>query len=131
MFFGIDFHCITVNNKDGEDGFYRNRLYAGFNLTGIKSLEKDQVQVYMNSLFYAWRLYGNRRLTRGYEFESHKRVKDFMMKIELLAEQQQHYPFVCISYPKVMVELSSYDRGRLSENDFIMATKIDELYVKS
>ena len=51
----------------------------------------------------------------------------FAQKVADIAENQDHHPDMCVHYKSVDVELSTHAIGGLSENDFIMAAKIDEL----
>ena len=51
----------------------------------------------------------------------------FAQNIANLAEEEQHHPDLCIHYKNVEVELTTHAIGGLSENDFIMAAKIDNL----
>ncbi len=44
-----------------------------------------------------------------------------------VAEEEQHHPDMTISYNNLGVELSTHAIGGLSENDFILAAKIDEI----
>lgn len=54
----------------------------------------------------------------------------FLQRVADLAEQQGHHPDVHLTgYRKVTVELTTHAIGGLSENDFILAARIDELPV--
>lgn len=99
-------------------------------LTRNRSLEEHHIDQYMSTLPVEWRLYGSRRLAREYQFENFSSGVEFVKEIEQLAEQEQHPPFVCFRFPKVQVELSTLDISGLSEKDFIIASRIDKLYVK-
>jgi len=63
----------------------------------------------------------------SYLFENFKRGMVFAQNIANLAEEEQHHPDLCIHYKNVEVELTTHAIGGLSENDFIMAAKIDNL----
>ena len=61
-------------------------------------------------------------------------VKDFVAGLEFfrrvgeLAEAEGHHPDLhLVSYRQLAVELWTHDAGGLTENDFIMAAKIDEV----
>ena len=61
-------------------------------------------------------------------------MKDFMAAIQLIgriakiAEKENHHPDLFLSsYRKLKVSLSTHSIGGLSENDFILAAKIDRL----
>jgi 4a-hydroxytetrahydrobiopterin dehydratase len=62
------------------------------------------------------------------------RMKDFAEGVRLIsriaevAEVQDHHPDVHLTgYRRLKIELSTHSIGGLSENDFILAAKIDEL----
>jgi 4a-hydroxytetrahydrobiopterin dehydratase len=64
------------------------------------------------------------------------RVKDFMTAIDFfnriaaVAEAEDHHPDLHLSgYRNVAIEISTHAIGGLSENDFILAAKIDQLPV--
>ena len=50
----------------------------------------------------------------------------FINKVADLAEKEGHHPDIYIFYNKVQIELFTHAVGGLSENDFIMAAKIDK-----
>ena len=55
----------------------------------------------------------------------------FLQRIAELAEQQDHHPDLHLTgYRNVAVELTTHAIKGLSENDFIMAAKIDDLPFK-
>ena len=49
----------------------------------------------------------------------------FVNSIAKIAEGEGHHPDIYIFYNKVQIELFTHAVGGLSENDFIMASKID------
>ncbi len=61
-------------------------------------------------------------------------MKDFLAAVRLIgriaeiAEAEDHHPdFHLTGYRKLRIELATHSIGGLSENDFILAAKIDEL----
>ncbi len=57
---------------------------------------------------------------------------DLIRRIAPIAEAEDHHPNLHLtSYRKVTIELSTHAIGGLSENDFILAAKIDQLLVSS
>ncbi len=67
------------------------------------------------------------RIERTFGFTNFVEAMDFANRITPLAEQENHHPDLHISWGKVRVELSTHKIGGLSENDFILAAKIDKL----
>lgn len=56
---------------------------------------------------------------------------DFFRKVAKLADDEDHHPDLHLAgYRNVRIELSTHAIGGLSENDFILAAKIDKLRVK-
>lgn len=74
-----------------------------------------------------WQIIENIKLRKEFPFENYKRAMAFAQEIALIAEKENHHPVICIDFNKVAVELSTHDVGGLSENDFIMAAKIEDL----
>jgi 4a-hydroxytetrahydrobiopterin dehydratase len=56
---------------------------------------------------------------------------DFFERIADVANKEDHHPDLYLTgYRKVAIELSTHAIGGLSENDFILAAKIDQLPVE-
>lgn len=90
-------------------------------------LEADQIQLFRNQLDQSWIVYGNKKLRKEFPFKNFKRGMAFVQEVARIAEKENHHPDVCIHYSNVEVELTTHEIDGLSENDFIMAAKIDEL----
>lgn len=52
---------------------------------------------------------------------------DFVKKVADIAEAEGHHPDIYIFYNLVRLELSTHSVGGLSENDFILAAKINSI----
>jgi 4a-hydroxytetrahydrobiopterin dehydratase len=52
---------------------------------------------------------------------------DFVNEIAALAEEEGHHPVLHVYYAKLIIELWTHAIHGLSENDFILAAKIDAL----
>ena len=58
---------------------------------------------------------------------NYKHTIDFVNKVAALAEEEGHHPVMMVFYGRVVIELWTHAINGLSENDFIMASKIDKL----
>ncbi|MBN1307810.1 MAG: 4a-hydroxytetrahydrobiopterin dehydratase [Chitinispirillaceae bacterium] len=67
------------------------------------------------------------KIKRVFTMKTFAKAIEFVNKIATVAEQEGHHPDLYISYRKVTVELCTHAILGLSENDFIMAAKINEL----
>jgi 4a-hydroxytetrahydrobiopterin dehydratase len=64
-------------------------------------------------------------ISKEYKFKDFLGAMNFVKKVAKIAQKENHHPDIHIFYNKVLLELSTHSIGGLSENDFILATKID------
>lgn len=69
-------------------------------------------------------------ITREFLFKDFLEAMGFVNKVAEAAEGEQHHPGILIMYKKVKLTLTTEKIGGLSQNDFIMAAKIDLLLTK-
>jgi 4a-hydroxytetrahydrobiopterin dehydratase len=67
------------------------------------------------------------RIARRFTFDDFLGAMAFVDKMAALAEEQGHHPDFCVHYSQVDVTLWTHAVGGLSENDFILASKIDAI----
>jgi 4a-hydroxytetrahydrobiopterin dehydratase len=68
-----------------------------------------------------------RVISRTFTFKNFIRAMVFANAVSDIAELEQHHPDLHISWGKVVVELSTHSIKGLSENDFIVASHINEI----
>jgi 4a-hydroxytetrahydrobiopterin dehydratase len=68
---------------------------------------------------------GQPRLRKRFEFVDFLAAMAFVSKMAALAEEEAHHPDFCVQYSRVDVTLWTHAVRGLSENDFILAAKID------
>jgi len=66
-------------------------------------------------------------LAKDLVFKNFDKAMDFVNMVADAAEFENHHPDIHIFYNKVKLELSTHSIGGLSENDFILAAKIDDI----
>ena len=67
------------------------------------------------------------KLNRHVEFDDFLNLMEFVNDMAEIAEGQGHHPDFCVHYNKLDLELWTHAIGGLSENDFIMAAKVNQL----
>lgn len=67
------------------------------------------------------------KLRRQFTFKDFEEAMKFVNNVAQIAQLEQHHPDIYIFYNKVQLDLFTHAVGGLSENDFIMAAKIDKL----
>ncbi len=70
---------------------------------------------------------GTHKIRRQFKFKNFKEAIKFVNKAAEIAEEEGHHPDIYIFYNKVQLDLFTHAVGGLSENDFIMAAKINAL----
>ena len=68
----------------------------------------------------------NLQLFKEIKFKDFKEAMVFINHVAVIAEAEQHHPDIYIFYETVRLELSTHAIHGLSENDFILAAKIDK-----
>ncbi|MBI5194339.1 MAG: 4a-hydroxytetrahydrobiopterin dehydratase [Nitrospirae bacterium] len=66
-------------------------------------------------------------IRRTFRFKNFPDAIEFVNSVARLAEGEGHHPNITIRYNKVELELWTHAVKGLSENDFILAAKIDTL----
>lgn len=73
-----------------------------------------------------WELDGS-TLTRVIEFEEFMEGIDFVNDLAEIAEEAQHHPDILIQYTRVTLALTTHDAGGITDADFELARRIDNL----
>ena len=66
-------------------------------------------------------------INREFKFADFVTALDFVNKIGELAEEEGHHPDIFLSWGKVKVSLTTHAAKGLTENDFVVAAKIDQI----
>lgn len=79
----------------------------------------------------SWRIEDG-QLARDFEFRDFRCALDFLVRAAVVAETEQHHPDLHLTgYRKVRIGTTTHSVGGLSENDFILAARIDRLPEKA
>lgn len=97
---------------------------------GVPPLSAEQVRDFLRAV-PDWHLSGDgRRIRREWRVKDFTTALDFFQRIGAIAEDQDHHPDLhLVGYRNVTVEIWTHALGGLSENDFILAARIDQLPV--
>jgi 4a-hydroxytetrahydrobiopterin dehydratase len=95
---------------------------------GMQPFNKEQIQEYLGQLSGAWEVKDDKKITKKFRFKDFRGAMEFLNKVADVAEQENHHPDMRVfGWNKVELELSTHAIGGLSENDFILAAKIEQL----
>ena len=90
-------------------------------------LNKDEIAEYQKEISSDWKI--SDKVSKEFLFVNYKHTMDFVNRVADLAEEEGHHPVMHVYYARVVVELWTHAINGLSENDFIMAAKIDRIRV--
>ena len=92
---------------------------------GVPKLTEEESQKFLEQT-PDWQL-ADDKISKEFELSSFKESIAFVNKVADLAESEGHHPNIEINFKKVKFVISTHAIGGLSENDFILAAKIDKL----
>ncbi len=92
---------------------------------GVSPLTMQEAQNYLKNL-NGWKLQNN-CIEKEYTFPTYLEGLNFVHVVGQLAEEEGHHPDVFLGYKKVRITLTTHAISGLSENDFIVAAKIDAI----
>ena len=91
----------------------------------IKPMSRENAQDYVDES-YGWALDQDaKKISKEYKFKDFIGAINFVNLVADIAEEEGHHPDIHVYYNKVVLELWTHAIGGLSENDFILAAKID------
>ena len=93
-----------------------------------KALTQNEAEEYLEKVTH-WQLSDNAKMiSRDFLMKNFMAAITFIQRIAQVAESENHHPDIhLVGYRKLRVELSTHALGGLSENDFIVASKINDL----
>jgi len=92
----------------------------------VEPFDKEKIEDFKSDISSDWKVIDDKKIKKEYHFKNFEEGMNFARKVADIAEQEQHHPDLCVHYESVDVQFSTHAIGGLSENDFIMAAKIDE-----
>jgi 4a-hydroxytetrahydrobiopterin dehydratase len=70
--------------------------------------------------------HGHRQLVREFRTGDFVRAVDFVNRITPIAEAEGHHPDLLVMWGRVRVQLWTHVAGGLTQNDFVLAARIDQ-----
>jgi 4a-hydroxytetrahydrobiopterin dehydratase len=92
---------------------------------GTPTLTDDQAAALDGQLSPSWRRDGTTALHGSFEFKNFAQAFAFTTEVALLAERYFHHPDIEVGWGYTRLTFTTHSIGGLSDNDYIMAAKID------
>ena len=92
---------------------------------GAEALTTEEIKEFMDRV-PGWTLEEQKQIHKDFSFKDFREALSFINEVGDVAEYEGHHPDLFLhNWNKVRVSLSTHALKGLSENDFIMASKID------
>lgn len=97
---------------------------------GVPRLRGKDLQSFFDQLEPGWKIVEERHLEKEFNFPDFKHALQFTNDIGQVAEKEGHHPDIHLAWGKVKVLIWTHKINGLTENDFILAAKCDEVFAK-
>ena len=67
-------------------------------------------------------------LEKNFEFKNFKNSQNFINKVGEISEKENHHPDISFGWGYAKIVITTHAIEGLSENDFILAAKIDQIF---
>ena len=92
---------------------------------GIPPLKSHEIKKYQKLINVDWIVNNEMKLSKEFNFDNYSSAIKFSNLVADLAEKEAHHPYIHINFKIVKIILFTHKINGLHENDFLMASKID------
>jgi 4a-hydroxytetrahydrobiopterin dehydratase len=94
---------------------------------GVPPLKDEELAAF-ERLVDGWNVIEEHHNKKAFKFPDFREALKFVNHVGELAEEQRHHPDIVLAWGKVEIPTWTYKINGLTESDFILAAKIDQLY---
>ena len=93
---------------------------------GVPPLKGEEIKKLLSQVS-GWEVVSEHHLSKSYKFANFLAAQEFVNRVGNLAEEQGHHPDICFGWGKAEITIWTHKIDGLTESDFILAAKINEL----
>jgi 4a-hydroxytetrahydrobiopterin dehydratase len=93
---------------------------------GVPRLVGEEIEPLLRQLD-GWRVVEEHHLLKDYKFTNFADALSFVNRVGQVAEQEGHHPDINFGWGYAQIKIYTHAIDGLSESDFILAAKIDEV----
>ena len=93
---------------------------------GVPPLQGEEIAKVLPELV-GWEVVNEHHLKKKYKFGDFRESLAFVNRVGELAEEQGHHPDICFGWGQTEISIWTHKINGLTESDFILAAKIDQL----
>lgn len=94
---------------------------------GVPPLEGRELRTLQEELDAGWKVVDEHHLEKSFDFDDFVGALEFVNRVGELAEEQGHHPNLFLTWGEARVQIWTHKIDGLTESDFILAAKIEEL----
>ena len=96
---------------------------------GVPALKGDQIKSLLAELGGDWQAVDEHHLEKEYQFKDFVTALSFTNAVGEIAEEEGHHPDIYLTWGKVGLKIWTHKIDGLTESDFILAAKADQVSV--
>ena len=97
---------------------------------GILPFDISEIHKYQKKVD-GWNIIKNEKenffLNKKFNFENFSQSQEFVNKVGIISEEEGHHPDISFGWGYAEIKITTHAIAGLSENDFILAAKIDQI----
>ena len=93
---------------------------------GVPPLQGTELGALLKQVDH-WNVVEEHHITKVFPFPDFQKALDFVNKVGAVAEEQGHHPDIYLAWGKAEIKIWTHKIDGLTESDFILAAKIDQL----
>ena len=98
---------------------------------GSRPFDIGKINEYQKKV-YGWSVKKNKKnlyfLEKNFIFKNFIKSQNFIIKVGEISEQENHHPDILFGWGYAKILITTHAIEGLSENDFILAAKIDQIF---
>lgn len=94
---------------------------------GAAPLKGESLKQMQSNLGGNWKVLDEQRLEKEFKFPDFRHALEFVNHVGEVAEEQNHHPDIYFTYGQARIQIWTHSVKGLTESDFVLAAKIDEL----
>jgi 4a-hydroxytetrahydrobiopterin dehydratase len=94
---------------------------------GVAPLKGEELSTLQKQVD-GWNIIEEHHIAKTFKFPDFREALKFVNHVAELAEEQWHHPDISLAWGKVEITTWTHKINGLTESDFILAAKIDQLY---
>lgn len=94
---------------------------------GTPPLRKEEIERLQSQLSPEWNVVEEHHIEREFTFKDFREALNFTDSVGEIAENEGHHPDIYLAWGKVGIKIWTHKIDGLTESDFILAAKIEEL----